>query len=296
MDTTGMIPQNKGKDLHKIAKSKVPDGPFYCSKKYDGHYVQIRHVPGKAVQMWTSGAKNFHLISLAKYIRETFPTTPFHIECEFNYDCIGMLGDRSKSAIMTTYRTDYKNGRERMGDQDKDIFRILDILNEDDMDFEHRMSKIVTMFYNKPWFHIPHQYTCNNIQECINLSEKWKAKGFEGAVAKTIYHVQVKKERVSRSNEIIKLKPRPTVDLLCIDMKEGTGKYEGMIGALLLEDSDGRQVWAGSGLNDDERHPSNSWVGSVVEINYERVSDVEETYIQPTIRHIREDKTVEEID
>ena len=36
-----MVKQNKGKDLHKVPQSKLSQGPYYVSKKYDGHYVQV---------------------------------------------------------------------------------------------------------------------------------------------------------------------------------------------------------------------------------------------------------------
>ena len=67
-----------------------------------------------------------------------------------------------------------------------------------------------------------------------------------------------------------------------------------MIGALVLEDSQGRRVSVGSGLTDGDRNEHyNAFEGKVVEIEYEQIID---TYIQPTFIRVRYDKTKEEID
>jgi DNA ligase-1 len=116
--------------------------------------------------------------------------------------------------------------------------------------------------------------------------------GYEGIVMKN--PMWEWKSTKSRTVDFCKWKRRPTADLLCISTTEGTGKYEGMIGALVLQDSKGRVVQVGSGLNDDDRlvEPDN-FIGNVVEIEYEQIM---ETYIQPTFITIRLDKTKEDID
>ena len=87
----------------------------------------------------------------------------------------------------------------------------------------------------------------------------------------------------------MKWKARPTADLLCVNTTEGEGKYEGKIGALVLQDSEGRLVMVGSGLTDMEREADDMhFVGSIIEIEYEQIID---TYIQPTYIGVRHDKT-----
>ena len=278
-----MIKQNKGRDLHKIPKSKLNTvGPYYCSKKFDGHYTQIVY-DGQTVRFYTSGGKRFYLHRMAEYIENTLKE-PFHIECEFNYNCKGKLGDRGKSAILTTYRTRYAKYEDNSGDVNKDIFRVLDRLDLPGLSFVARYDTIVSMFYGLDWFNVPIQQIVT-LTEGIDLSKEFYADGYEGAMLKSLGHFYKPGKRV---NDIIKLKPRKTADLKCIDTKEGAGKYAGMVGSLLLIDEDGITVWAGSGLDDAERNIS-PWrfIGRVYEIEYERI---DETYIQPIIKHRREDK------
>ena len=283
-----MQKQNKGKDLHKVPKSRIPQGPFYVSKKYDGHYTQIIKTHSH-VQFFTSGGKEFYLSEVADWLLVHI-AEDFHIECEYNYNCTGLLGDRGKSAIITTYRTNFSKGIHTPGSY-KDIFRPFDRLDRPDMKAKYRLADIAAMLINCPYMEIPVQISTQTLVGAQMLAEQFVKEGYEGAMVKAHSHIY---QPGKRTNDIIKIKPRLTTDLLCVDVKEGTGKYEGMIGALLLKDKSGREVWAGSGLNDHQRmESSNYYVGKIIEIEYERIDD---TYIQPIIKHIRYDKTSEEID
>jgi len=126
---------------------------------------------------------------------------------------------------------------------------------------------------------------------CKERAELYAGNGMEGAMLKSPDHIYKVGKRV---NDCIKLKPRHTVDLLCIGIEDGEGKYDGMIGSLLLKDSKGMVVSAGSGLVDEQRKlPKEYFIGKVVEIYYEQILD---TYIQPIIKCIREDKESKDID
>ena len=283
-----MVKQNKGKDLHKVPQSKLSQGPYYVSKKYDGHYVQVEYYMGE-VTMTTSGGKKFYIKGLGDYIKANY-TEDFHIECEFNYNCDGLLGDRGKSAILTTYRTNHTNGVRTNGDKHKDIFRVLDLIGTDSH-FSTRIKVLEGLFGLSEWFTVPTQILVENLETAQNLAKEYVKMGYEGAMLKTPKHVYAPGKRV---NSIIKIKPRLTADLLCVGVTDGTGKYENMIGSLVLRDSKGRIVKAGSGLSDEDRNQWSTWfVGIVYEIEYERIDD---TYIQPIIKHRREDKTADDID
>ena len=283
-----MVKQNKGKDLHKVPLSKLSQGPYLASKKFDGHYTQIIF-DGTNVTFLTSGNKEFYLSDMADFIKANY-TQPFHIECEYNYNCEGKLGDRGKSAILTTYRTEFSKGINTPGNTSKDIFRVLDILSEPTRPFAFRLQIIRQLFNMMPWFYTPLQLMVD-LDGGKALANQWVKEGFEGAMLKHRDHIY---QPGKRTNDIIKIKPRLMADLLCVGTKEGEGKYEGMLGALLLRDKAGREVWAGSGLSDaDRNHMECYYYMSVIEIEYERIDD---TYIQPIIKHIRHDKSVEDID
>lgn len=62
--------------------------------------------------------------------------------------------------------------------------------------------------------------------------------------------------KCKRTTSWLKIKPTITVDLTIVGIEEGTGKYQGMLGALLMEGIDqGRkiEVSVGSGFSDEQR-------------------------------------------
>jgi len=276
--------QNKGKDIHKIPSSKLDTEAIYCiSKKLDGHYTQIIY-DGVDVKFYTSGNKEFYLEDVANDIKRTI-SEPFHIECEFIYGCDGKLGSRGKSAILTTFRTNFNKGIKTLGGI-KSQFRVLDRLDLPDCDFKHRASRLPIT----NWL-IPVEQIAGSLDDGKKLALKWVKGGYEGAMLKDRYHLY---QEGKRTNDIIKIKPRLTADLKCIGYKEGTGKYEGMIGSLLLCDSIGREVLVGSGLDDNLRNKDpEDFLGRVIEIEYERIDN---TYIQPIFKCIRYDKDIIDID
>ena len=57
---------------------------------------------------------------------------------------------------------------------------------------------------------------------------------------------------IKRSNNLLKVKYNESLDLKVVDMLEGTNKYKGMMGALIV-DYKGYRVGVGSGFSDEER-------------------------------------------
>ncbi len=57
---------------------------------------------------------------------------------------------------------------------------------------------------------------------------------------------------LKRSNSLLKVKYVESMDLKVVDIQEGTNKYEGMMGALIV-DYKGYRVGVGSGFSDEER-------------------------------------------
>ena len=100
------------------------------------------------------------------------------------------------------------------------------------------------------------------------LFEGVLAQGFEGLILKQINH----RYSYKRSADWAKLKAVLDVDLLCIDVEEGTGKYEGQIGALVCAgqiDDKLVEVKVGSGLTDiDRAKPVEAFIGKTIEVQY----------------------------
>ena len=75
----------------------------------------------------------------------------------------------------------------------------------------------------------------------------WK-RGGEGIMLNTFEGYY----ELKRSNSLLKVKYVESMDLKVVDVQEGTGKYEGMLGALVV-DYKGYRVGVGSGFSDEER-------------------------------------------
>ena len=284
------IKQNKGKPLEKVPRSKLNNGPYYISTKYDGHYVQIQY-DGEEVAFATSDHKPFYLENVANYIKDNF-IEPFYVECEYLYDCEGKLGDRGKSAKLTTYRTNYNKGIRSFAKPHKDKFIILDRLDMPGEKFSSRLNWIINNFmpHHNTWFDIPiHQVGV--IKDGVDLGKQFVKEGFEGAMMKHINHLY---KAGKRTNDIVKIKPRKTADLVVGVEIEGEGKYEGLIGSLELLDRDGFQAgFVGSGLTDSDRSKWHGFIGKVVEVEYEQFQDA---LIQPVFKRVRNDKNPEDSD
>ena len=75
---------------------------------------------------------------------------------------------------------------------------------------------------------------------------------------------------IKRSKYLLKMKHTEEYTLKVIDMIEGTGKYEGMLGALIV-DYNGQKLGIGSGFTDDQRlviwQNPDKYLGKYVEID-----------------------------
>lgn len=279
------IEQCKGKDLDNVPASKLLKDNWYLSRKFDGNYVQI-HKVGKDVKFYTSGNKEFFIPEVANELVSLNPEDSFILECEYIGTSEGKLGDRTKACKLTTYRTNFEK---KLGTQfdSRERFKAFDLIIPN-MSFEGREQILDSLklgnFIDKVIYFGP--MTLDGAKDTAKL---WCNQGYEGCYLKQISH---KQESGKRVNTAIKLKYRKTIDLKCIDIIEGTGKYTNCIGSLVLKDSKGRIVAVGSGLSDTDRYRDNSYfLNKIVEMEYEQIID---TYIQPTFIRVRDDKEIED--
>jgi hypothetical protein len=133
-----------------------------------------------------------------------------------------------------------------------------------------------------------------NIDEANAKFEEYLALGLEGIILKDGSGVWEDK----RAKHQIKFKGELECDLKIVGVEEGTGKYAGMLGAILLESSDGIvKVRAGSGLSDGQRKDlwGQNLVDKIVAIKYNtRIKNKfgEESLFLPIVLEIRDDKEV----
>jgi len=111
----------------------------------------------------------------------------------------------------------------------------------------------------------------HNKEAVEELYEEVIAQNYEGLILKRADHLYTFK----RSKDWVKLKEIKTADLKCVGVQEGTGKYEGMIGALMCEGMvEGKFVTVnvGSGLSDVQRSLDDiQYIGETIEVKYNSV-------------------------
>ena len=132
-----------------------------------------------------------------------------------------------------------------------------------------------------------------NYEEAKTLFEGLLADGQEGIILKDKRGVWENK----RAKHQIKFKGELECDLKIVGIEEGTGKYAGMLGAIICESADGVvKVRVGSGFNDDHRkNLGKEILDKIVAVKYNmRIKNKlgEESLFLPIFVEIRDDKNV----
>ena len=132
-----------------------------------------------------------------------------------------------------------------------------------------------------------------NYEEAKTLFEGLLAEGQEGIILKDKRGIWEDK----RAKHQIKFKGELECDLKIVAIEEGTGKYAGMLGAIVCESADGLlKVNVGSGFNDEHRKTlGKEIVGKIVAVKYNmRIKNKagEESLFLPIFVEVREDKDV----
>lgn len=125
------------------------------------------------------------------------------------------------------------------------------------------------------------------------IFQEYLERGEEGIILKDREGIWENK----RSKGQIKFKGELECDLLITDVEEGTGKYDGLLGAIVCETACGTiKVNVGSGFNEDQRKTltKKDLVGKVVAVKYNaRIKNKsgDESLFLPIFVEVREDKT-----
>src|SRR5210317_101637 len=141
---------------------------------------------------------------------------------------------------------------------------------------------------------LPPSYFCRNEDEVMTFYQSVRDRGLEGLIIKNpqgIYHPR-------RNRDWMKIKDAQSVDVPIVHAIEGTGKYEGMLGALVV-DCEGVEVNIGTGFSDSDRATlwesfNNGWLNDrLIEVEYhERTPDG--SLRHPRFKRFRDDKPKED--
>lgn len=127
-------------------------------------------------------------------------------------------------------------------------------------------SQLVQAINDQSICYVEHR-TLRSEQEAFDMYDEALDKGYEGLVIK-------KEDGLAydgRNKDWQKIKPSDTTDVEVIGIKEGTGKYAGMVGALVC-DYNGTAISVGGGLSDLQREQwfedMNLILGRTIEVKY----------------------------
>jgi DNA ligase 1 len=147
---------------------------------------------------------------------------------------------------------------------------------------------------NSPYIKIvPNLYVGKDLDVIPKLLEEMNQKGKEGLML----NVSDGKYQCKRTDVLLKIKSMNTMDCRIIGFEEGMGKYQGMLGALIV-DYKGYELRIGSGYTDEDREHfwqhRDKYLGKIVEVQYFRESRNQDGGLSvsfPVFVCIREDKS-----
>lgn len=127
--------------------------------------------------------------------------------------------------------------------------------------FDERLAllKQTVAHINQPWVQMVAQQKLSSDAQLQALLNQIVKDGGEGLML----HKGSAPYRSGRSDDLLKLKPFDDAEAKVIGYKPGRGQWQGMTGALIVQNPQGLQFALGSGLNAEQRKnppPLGSWV------------------------------------
>ena len=131
--------------------------------------------------------------------------------------------------------------------------------------FEQRLGQLTTLVstLEQPHIQLAQQQSVASEQALFQLLEQVVDAEGEGLMLR-LNHASY---RSGRSDDLLKLKKYQDAEAKVIGYQPGKGKYTGMMGALLVELSNGRQFKIGTGFSDQERRQPPP-LGSIITFKY----------------------------
>lgn len=160
-------------------------------------------------------------------------------------------------------------------------------------DYHTRFSDLESLSLPKK-IHLVESTVVSDLEHAQTIFEKYLAEGQEGIILKDMNGIWEDK----RSKGQIKFKGELECDLRIVGVQMGTGKYDGMLGAILCESADGViKVSVGSGFSDEQRKEliKQKLLDKIAAIKYNmRIKNKlgEESLFLPIVLEIRDDKEV----
>jgi len=169
--------------------------------------------------------------------------------------------DRTISIVKT------QNMKAQLSGRWKEVkYYIFDIPSLKDLPFEERMTKLNEIFPKNKYPHIEvvDQIICQgkqHLEEQLKCTENSNGEGLMLRKPKSLYVS-------SRSSSLLKVKSYQDAEATVLAHTQGKGKYEGVIGALLVELENKVKFEVGTGFTDSQRKDPPP-IGSIITFRYE---------------------------
>ncbi|SHG65133.1 DNA ligase-1 [Marinomonas polaris DSM 16579] len=123
---------------------------------------------------------------------------------------------------------------------------------ERNMTFEERYKRYTRLLtiLDLPNVRPVEQFSVRNNEALHSMLAAYVNKGAEGLML----HRKLARFERGRTDNLLKLKPHMEADAQVIEILNGSGKYDGMMGSVLVEMPSGIRFKIGSGFSDEERN------------------------------------------
>lgn len=268
---------------------------FVVQKKCDGGRVNIKVGANGVVTYYSRAGNELNLFGVFDYQFSRFTDTVFD----------GELLVRSKTGVeartvgnglytKAVRNTLTQQEAQRFSIEIWDVIPILEFNNGiGNVPYRERLARLDQMKFDEN-VTVVESKQVRTLAECVEFYEEMRARGEEGAIIKVAGAVW----EDARSKSMVKMKAICDVDALCIGVEPGTGKYAGMIGNLICQDSTGALLFnVGTGLTDADRtKDASAYVGKIVECVYNEIISAKnkstKSLFLPVFKQVRMDKKI----
>lgn len=267
---------------------KVRGKEFVITEKLDGMRILARVEDGKVQFFTRQGQPVLQLVDIESEVI-TLPNGAYDGEL-----LIANADDyKDRDVLQETLKL-----AKRDGEKKNLVFHMFDMITLDDieegkskMKYMERKSNLIELIGDRfKWIkYVPNMYVGKDMDVIPELLEEMDSQGKEGLMLNLDGHWVGK-----RTDQLLKIKTMQTFDEVIVDTFEGEGKYQGMLGGLIVNYK-GFPLKIGSGYSDEQRREfwesREKLIGRVVQVQYFRESQNQDGGLSvsfPVFKMIRE--------
>lgn len=293
----------------KFEDIKLKDDVYYVTEKLDGNRCIARYDGSK----WLFTSRNGKPLKVNIDMGD-LPTDVVYdgelLSPQQTYDSERMYDSIIHGTVIPTYGGQFNSTSGLINSKAKNkqlVYNIFDVMTDDAYYLRRQyLNSLRCTSIETRILPVLARINCKYDNTIANMLDAVTTAGAEGLML-NLAHANYQHKRTA---DLLKVKNTYTMDMLVKDWEYGTGKYDGMLGALHCEAiTDNKRIEAkvGTGISDAQRElwaddPS-LIVGKIVEVSYFSMSQNSGTYGTklyslrfPRLKRVRYDKEVTSVD